>query len=326
MAEYAPIQIRGSYRATSHLPIWQLMFACGVWQQVGIEMVSFDFIRSARQAEGLLLDGEIDFISGNHVSPYTRYLSGSPIVHLASPSNGVRMVLASRERLSDLSQVRGLRLGETSPYNLDGSLQHIRGNHILYLRRAGVAPDEVSWVELADEVEEDARDTLLGALQAGRIDVAFVTGSPAAFEASGYHVLPLGELPMINGPTLTTTLPNLQRKDRLGERLVKAMVLAIHLARTRSGEANGRMRAYAERRGQKALTSARVARMPQKPYPTLEGIANAYELACIQTPSTRGQASPLALWDLHYLRELDASSFIDALYADEPTAVPSGSA
>ena len=73
------------------------------------------------------------------------------------------------------------------------------------------------------------------------------------------------------------------------------------------------------------LASARVARMPQKPYPTLEGIANAYELACIQTPSTRGQASPLALWDLHDLRELDASGFIDALYAEQPAVVGSGS-
>ena len=48
------MQIRASYRAMSHLPIWQLMQACDIWQQVGLEMVGFDFIRSARQAEGLL--------------------------------------------------------------------------------------------------------------------------------------------------------------------------------------------------------------------------------------------------------------------------------
>jgi hypothetical protein len=144
-------------------------------------------------------------------------------------------------------------------------------------------------------------------------------GGPAPFETAGFHLLPLAELPMINGPTLTTTIPNLQRKDRLGERLVKAMVLAIHLARTSPDHCDARMRAYAERTGQKPLASARVARMPAKPYPTLEGIANAYELACIQTPATRGQQSPLALWDLHYLRELDAAGFIDELYA-EPVA------
>jgi hypothetical protein len=36
MAEYEPIQIRASYRAPSHLPIWQLMLACDIWPQVGI--------------------------------------------------------------------------------------------------------------------------------------------------------------------------------------------------------------------------------------------------------------------------------------------------
>jgi ABC-type nitrate/sulfonate/bicarbonate transport system substrate-binding protein len=320
VSEYQPIQIRGSYRAASHLPLWQLMQAGDIWQQVGIEMVSFEYCASASKAESALLDGEIDFISGNHVSPYTRYLSGSPIVYIASPSNGVRMVLASREPLANLSDIRGLRLGETSPYNPGGSLQHIRGNHILCLQRAGVEREEVTWVELADEVEDDARDTLLFALEARRIDVAFVTGGARAFEAAGLHLMAIPELPMINGPTLTTTVPNLQRKAGLGERLVKAMVLAIHFARTRPEEADGCMRSYAERTGQKVLTSGRVARMPVKPYPTLQAIGNAYELACIQTPSTRGQQSPLALWDLHYLRELDATGFIDELYATRPVA------
>ena len=54
--------------------------------------------------------------------------------------------------------------------------------------------------------------------------------------------------------------------------------------------------------------------MPRKPYPELPAVANAYELACIQHPETR-DISPLSLWNLHYLRELDDSGFIDRLYA-----------
>jgi hypothetical protein len=30
--------------------------------------------------------------------------------------------------------------------------------------------------------------------------------------------------------------------------------------------------------------------------------------------------SPLALWDIHYLRDLDASGFIDELMQEEPEA------
>jgi hypothetical protein len=53
--------------------------------------------------------------------------------------------------------------------------------------------------------------------------------------------------------------------------------------------------------------------MPKKPYPDPQGVINAYELGCIKAPEAK-QVSPLALWDLHYLRELDNSGFIDKLY------------
>ena len=57
-------------------------------------------------------------------------------------------------------------------------------------------------------------------------------------------------------------------------------------------------------------------RMPKKPYPDPQGVINAYELGCIKAPEAR-QVSPLALWDLHYLRELDNSGFINKLYRNE---------
>ncbi len=40
---------------------------------------------------------------------------------------------------------------------------------------------------------------------------------------------------------------------------------------------------------------------------------NAYELGCMKSPEAR-EVSPMALWDIHYLRELDQSGFIDRLY------------
>ena len=57
----------------------------------------------------------------------------------------------------------------------------------------------------------------------------------------------------------------------------------------------------------------RLERMPRKPYPDAQAIINAYELGCIKSPEAKKQ-SPLALWDLHYLRQLDNSGFIDKLY------------
>jgi hypothetical protein len=46
-------------------------------------------------------------------------------------------------------------------------------------------------------------------------------------------------------------------------------------------------------------------------------VINAYELGCIKSPEAR-EISALALWDIHYLRELDNSGFIDKLYKGKP--------
>src|SRR5262249_3540919 len=51
-----------------------------------------------------------------------------------------------------------------------------------------------------------------------------------------------------------------------------------------------------------------------KLYPTMAAIANVYEEAKRQDPDAE-KINPLELWDLQYIRALDDSGFVDALYA-----------
>src|SRR5439155_1385708 len=213
--------VRGIYRSPSHLPIWAVLQAGGIWEEVGIELTSFEYVDESSVAERLLLSGEIDFISGNHISTYTQFRHGQPIVHLTSPSNAVHDALVTRQPIQSLTDLRGKRIGETAQLGPEGGYAHNRGNHLLTLKRQGVEPEKT---------------------------------------------------------------------DRILADLTK-----------REGES----RPYARER---------ILRMPRKPYPELPAVANAYELACIQHPETR-DISPLSLWNLHYLRELDDSGFIDRLYA-----------
>jgi hypothetical protein len=128
------------------------------------------------------------------------------------------------------------------------------------------------------------------------------------------HVLALDRLPMINGPTLTSTLTTLQKKEGLAERLVKAQVMGIHFARTRRGETETILDGLRQREPEcKNVQYRAVAKLLPKPYPEHEAIANAYKLCCLKNPEAEEQ-SPMALWDLHYLRTLDNSGFIDELY------------
>jgi ABC-type nitrate/sulfonate/bicarbonate transport system substrate-binding protein len=315
MAEYEPLEIRGFYRSYSHLPIWEVMDKAGIWEQVGLK-VTFEFCDSSSAAEKALFDGSVDFVSGNHISPYLLVRRGKPIVSLTSPSNSVNDRLVTRFPIQHVSELRGKRIGDTTLVDSIGGYHHPRGNHMLYVMRGGLGLDEVKFVEWT-ESNSEFHAMQLEVVKSGKVDAIFVTGNTEKFDQAGLHVLPLDRLPMINGPTLTSTLTTLQKKAGLAERLVKAQVMGIHFARTRRGETESILEGLRQRIPQGKNAAYRsVAKLLPKPYPDHEGVANAYKLCCLKSPETE-EMSPMALWDLHYLRELDNSGFIDALYAND---------
>jgi ABC-type nitrate/sulfonate/bicarbonate transport system substrate-binding protein len=314
MGEYEPLEIRGYYRSHSHLPIWEVMDKAGMWDRVGLK-VSFEFCDSSSAAEKALFDGSVDFVSGNHISPYLLVRRGKPIVSLTSPSNSVNDKLVARFSIKQVSELRGKRIGDTTLVDSIGGYHHPRGNHMLYVMRGGLRLDEVEFVELT-ESNKEFQAIQLEVVKSGKVDAIFVTGNTDKFEQAGLHVLSLDQLPMINGPTLTSTLTTLQKKAGLAERLVKAQVMGIHFARTRRGETEDILEELRRRVPEaKNVAYRSVAKLLPKPYPDHEGVANAYKLCCLKSPETE-EVSPMALWDLHYLRELDNSGFIDALYAN----------
>jgi hypothetical protein len=238
---------------------------------------------------------------------------GKPIVSLTSPSNNVNDKLVARFPIKQVSELRGKRIGDTTLVDSIGGYHHPRGNHMLYVMRAGLKLDEVEWVELS-ESNNEFKAMQMDVLKNGKVDAIFVTGNTDKFEQAGLHALALDRLPMINGPTLTSTLTTLQSKEGLAERLVKAQLMGIHFARTRRGETESILEGLRQRVPEaKNVAYRSVAKLLPKPYPDHEGVANAYKLCCLKSPETE-EMSPMALWDLHYLRELDNSGFIDALY------------
>jgi len=312
MSDLKEMEIRGFFRSHSHLPIWEVMEKAGIWDQVGLK-VHFEFCGSSEAAEKALFGGTVDFVSGNHISPYLLVKRGKPIVCLSSPSNSVNDRLVMRSAVQQVADLRGRKIGDTTLVDSIGGYHHPRGNHMLYVLRGGLKLDEVEWVELS-ESNDEFKAMQLDALKSGKVDAIFVTGNTDKLEQAGLHVLHLDRLPMINGPTLTSTLTTLEQKPGLAERLVKAQVMGIHFARTRRGETEAILDGLRRRVAEcKNVNYRGAAKLLPKPYPDHEAVANAYKLCCLKTPETEEQ-SPLALWDLHYLRQLDHSGFIDQLY------------
>ncbi len=320
MADYEPIELNAMYRA-GHSTIWELADKSGVLASLNMKLASLEFCESSTRAENGLLDGSVDVVAGNHISPYAKVAQGHPIICLASPGNQVRDSLISREPIGAISDLKGKRIADTAVEDPIGGYHHIRGNHMLYVMQGGLELDEVEWVVVADYMGEEFRLAQMKSMEEGTADATFLTGSTEEFQKKGFHVLRLDALPMVTGPTITTSITALSRKDRLGERLVKAMIQTIHFAKTQQGKAQEILGApsLAFPEGGRAGRAASIARLPMKPYPDNAAIMNAYELCAMQYPVTK-QVSPMALWDMHYLRELDYSGWIDELASEGPKA------
>jgi len=88
------ITVRGVYRSHSHVPIWEVIEKAHIWEQVGIEPTRLEYCESPPDAEAALFDGSIDFISGNHLTPYVLVAEGKPIVSIASPVYPLALIQA----------------------------------------------------------------------------------------------------------------------------------------------------------------------------------------------------------------------------------------
>ena len=81
------IPVRFIYRSESMTPLLSVMEHGGIWTKYGIDVRDFRFSKDPLDAEEQLLDGGIDFIFGNHISPYMRLAHGEPMVCMAQTEN-----------------------------------------------------------------------------------------------------------------------------------------------------------------------------------------------------------------------------------------------
>ncbi|HVA23165.1 MAG TPA: ABC transporter substrate-binding protein [Chloroflexota bacterium] len=308
-------------------PLLAAMNACDAWQRAGVELRSLKYVSGAAQSDPMLVRGECDFIFGSHISPYIHRFHGQPFVYLGQTVNWADDVLVSREPLAHAKDLEGKRVCDRnglSPTNFGSN--HSAGNHLLYLLREGV---DLAKVEFVSGPHKEHYKNLLEGIG----DVAFA--SPPYDEealAAGLHVLRLAPLPMVNSSTMTTLWPVVRERPALCEAVLKAVILGIHFIKTQpdafwklvQNEVAGELEIDDER-VLKHLHRYSTSIMEPRLYPTADAVANAYKLAVIQEPAVAGM-NPMSLWDVHLLRSIEESEFIDDLYGGQvpgPGAVPS---
>jgi ABC-type nitrate/sulfonate/bicarbonate transport system substrate-binding protein len=306
-------KLRIIYRSNSHAPLWVVAGRSGVWEQNGLEVdTSPQLIRE--KAVEALKNGHIDVISGNHHNLYVRNAKNrEDFVHLFQAANNWtenRMVVSD-----GIQRVQDLRGKKVAIAKLNS---HAGLNVWLFLRQEGLDADrgDVELVPVPGSSEERWRRVLQGEFGA----TFLATPEDMRVVKAGGRVVTVRAMPMIRGVTLTTTMSFVKSHEEEIRCLIRGLVDAIHFFLTRKEETIEMLKNHLPAalhletdEEVAALYDEWAQSLNRKPYPSIEAIANVFELAVRRDPEIAG-FNPIAMWDMHYIRELDDSGYIDSLY------------
>jgi ABC-type nitrate/sulfonate/bicarbonate transport system substrate-binding protein len=318
MAEPKRTEIKIIYRSNhSQLSLISLMKHGGIWDKLGIDVTRLELKRRAVDAEQELIDGKCDLIFGCHITPHWRVANGVPMVCIAQAVNVAEDMLVSAKPVGNLSELKNKRLADVKFCDDEGHLSsHPRGTHELYLRDAGITSDMTDFQPIPREGEG------VKMILDGQADATIVSGtSELECKRLGLHTKMLPTFPMVNSITLTTLFPNVQANPDLYLRMTKALAMAIAMARNQKdktleilgGQVGERLGikddAHLESFYQRMLRT-----FEPRLYPKMESLYNAYRIAELVYPELKQKGNPIKLWDLHFVRQIEAEGFFDELY------------
>jgi ABC-type nitrate/sulfonate/bicarbonate transport system substrate-binding protein len=137
----------------------------------------------------------------------------------------------------------------------------------------------------------------------------------------GLHVVDLPDRPVIHNTTLLATADYIKANEETVYAFLKGFIEALHFFKTRPNEVVAILkRNLAKRYGLHDeeyyvhLQREWAKLLSKKSYPLPAAIQNVYDLDVGKDPKMR-DIGPMEPWDLHYLRKIDDSGFIDQLYA-----------
>jgi len=304
---------------SSHLPLLTIFKESGVTKKYGfeidLEIVGGRKAPTMAHRSKLIMAGEIDFVSGLHHETYRERSKGNrKLVYLAQTQNRWDDRLVGPKGLRSVDELRGKRIvcHSTAPC--------VTGNLKAILRQIGFKEDDIR-VEAIESMSGNLTsyvdEVVAGKAAAALVDMPFDLYA----ENKGLKIVELPERPVIHNTTILTTTDYIRENRENVILFLKAIVDAIHFFKTKPEEVADILQKNLSRRYTLAdrayyvhLQREWAKLLLAKPYPLPAAIQNVFDLDVGHDPKMRG-ISPMEPWDLHYLREIDDSGFIDQLYA-----------
>ena len=317
MSQPKTLEAKVIYRSNhSQLAMISLMKYGGIWERLGLEVSRMDLERRALNAEDELLDGRCNMIFGCHITPHWRVAHGVPMICMAQTVNTAQDMLVSTKPLAGLNDLKDRVLAEQEFCDHEGHLtSHVRGTYELYLRDAGLSSEML-------DVKPLEKGEKMQLLLDGKADVAFAPSSQErACQRLGLHTQLLPRYPMVNSITLTSLVPLVQDNPELYIRMIKAIAMGIamvHKDKEKTLEILGGN--VADRLGIKDDAELEIfyqrmrTNLEPRLCPKITSLHNAYRIAELVYPELEETGNPVKLWDLHYIRMLEAQGFFDEIH------------
>jgi ABC-type nitrate/sulfonate/bicarbonate transport system substrate-binding protein len=306
------------YRSSSHLALMHVISESGAWERQGLD-VDYDKEIDRESAHKLVISGEVEFCSGNHVSTYAARARGDTWVYLAQTvsRNNIKLVTREETGIAKLEDVRKRKFGSRG--------RHPGLNTWLYLKQNGLDIDKDD-VEIVHEVRDAAKKTnksMLDMVTDGDVDACFLSLPRTEFaKRRGLKVIEIEPQPMIFFMTISSSMALVEKRPDIIDKMLKGVIEGVHYFKTQKEKSIQILMKHHSKEGvldhdaAEKLYEDLAPTLEPKLYPSLAAIHNVYQEALRQSKDS-AKVDPLALWDLHALRRIDDSGFIDKLYSTQ---------
>ena len=317
------------YRSSSHLVLLHVVAESGAWERHGLE-VDYNRYISSSEAHRAIPAGDVEFVGGNHVSTYGHRARGDSWVYLGQTVNVVnnQLVVRADSEIAGIGDLRGKKVGTRG--------SHPSMNDWLYLKQRGLDMDRDE-VEIINQIhhKKDAMDPtnkadpeglslppLWQLVKDGQVDAALLNPPASLFaKQAGLKVIDIEPMPMIWFTTISSNLDFVAKHPDLVERLLKGLIEGIHFFKTRPEETIAILEKRYVKEGKMSRAQATTTYealaplLEPKLFPAMPAIANVYQEALRQDKDAQ-KVNPIELWDVHHIRRIADSGFVDKLYGN----------
>jgi NitT/TauT family transport system substrate-binding protein len=303
----------------SHLPFLFVFKESGVMAKYGYE-IDLHIVGGAKaptmkHRAKLALAGEIDFLSGLHHETYRERAKGEKrLTYLAQAQNNWDDRLVASPDIKRVEDLKGKKIVCHS------KAPCVSGNLRAVLQTCGLKAEEIDidvitdssgkFLEFVDEITS-------GKAVAALVDMPFDHYGVK----KGLHVIDLPDRPVIHNTTLLATSDYIKKNEETVYAFLKGFIEALRFFKTQPEKVMAILKKnLAQRFGleddeyYEHLQREWAKLLSRKPYPLPSAIQNVYDLDVGKDPAMR-HIGPMEPWNLHYLRAIDDSGFIDRLYA-----------